>query len=338
MSYLTVALTVCLLTLVWLRLLVPRGMAPATSDERPPRLGGLALSVATLLVAFLATRLPIGALQGPAAGLIPVLAGGSLIGLIGWMDDRRPLSPLVKLSGQILAATVTYALGLSAGFLEPGWGNGILTVFCLVGGANALNLIDGVDGLAGGVSLIAAGAAFALARNAGQIDASVLAAALAGGSLAFLWLNLPPARVYLGDAGSNFLGFCLAALPLLMSSGSRGFEHFSAVMLLLAVPIVETATTIGRRLLAGRNPLLRDRKHIHHRLLRQGWSVGAVLLLACGITLLLAAIVLLAADWMTGRGSTPRTILAWSLLLALLVVSSLYVGRHGHRLPASPKR
>lgn len=332
------ALTVCLLTLVWLRLLVPRGMAPATPDERPPRLGGLALSVATLLVAFLATRLPIGALQGPAAGLIPVLAGGSLIGLIGWMDDRRPLSPLVKLSGQILAATVTYALGLSAGFLEPGWGNGILTVFCLVGGANALNLIDGVDGLAGGVSLIAAGAAFALARNAGQIDASVLAAALAGGSLAFLWLNLPPARVYLGDAGSNFLGFCLAALPLLMSSGSRGFEHFSAVMLLLAVPIVETATTIGRRLLAGRNPLLRDRKHIHHRLLRQGWSVGAVLLLACGITLLLAAIVLLAADWMTGRGSTPRTILAWSLLLALLVVSSLYVGRHGHRLPASPKR
>jgi len=338
LSYLTVALTVCLLTLVWLWLLVPRGMALLTSEERPPRLGGLALAVATLLVAFVASRLPIGATHGSAAGLIPVLAGGSLIGLIGWIDDRRHLSPLVKLSGQVLAALVTVALGLSAGFIEPGWGNGLLTIFCLVGGANALNLIDGVDGLAGGVALIAAAAAFALARNAGQIDAAVLAAALAGGSLAFLWLNLPPARVYLGDAGSNFVGFCLASLPLLMSSGPRGFEQFSAVMLLLAVPIVETATTIGRRVLAGRNPLLRDRKHIHHRLLRQGWSVGAVLALACGITLVLAAIVLVAAGWMTGRGSAPRTILTWSLFAALLVVSSLYVGRHGHRLPASPKR
>ncbi|MDZ4806143.1 MAG: MraY family glycosyltransferase [Candidatus Eisenbacteria bacterium] len=338
MSYLSIGLTVCLLTLVWLWLLVPRGMGLATSNERPPRLGGLALAVATLLVALLATRLPVGSAHRSAAGLIPVLAGGSLIGLIGWFDDRRTLSPLVKLFGQIVAASVTYALGLSVGFIEPGWGNGLLTVFCLVGGANALNLIDGVDGLAGGVAMIAAGAAFALARNAGHIDAAVLAAALAGGSLAFLWFNLPPARVYLGDAGSNFLGFCLAALPLLMSSGGRGFEHFSAVMLLLAVPIVETATTIGRRVLAGRNPLLRDRKHIHHRLLRQGWTIGAVLGLAWGITAGLAAIVLLAGGTMTGLDSTPRTILTWSLLLGLLVISSFYVGRHGHRFPTSSKR
>ncbi|TPW11017.1 MAG: hypothetical protein FD129_1771, partial [bacterium] len=97
MSYLNVSLTVCLLTLVWLWLLVPRGRALAQSGEPPPRLGGLALAVATLLVALLATRLPIGATHGSAAGLLPVLVGGSLISLIGWLDDRRPLSPLVKL-------------------------------------------------------------------------------------------------------------------------------------------------------------------------------------------------------------------------------------------------
>jgi UDP-GlcNAc:undecaprenyl-phosphate GlcNAc-1-phosphate transferase len=335
LSYLSIALIVCLLTLVSQWFLLPRKSAVRPA---PSRTGGIVLAAAALLLGFLATRLPIGAAQLPATRLLPVLAGAGLVALIGWIDDRRPLAPGLKLAGQVLAASITYGLGLSAGFLEPGLPNALLVVFCLVGGANALNLLDGVDGLAGSVTLVAASAAFALARNAGNIDAAVLAAALAGGALAFLWQNLPPARIYLGDAGSNFLGFTLAAIPLLLSSGARGFEHFSAALLLLAVPIVETATSIGRRLAAGRSPLSRDRQHIHHRLLRQGWTIGGVVGLASGITALLGGLVLVGASAFAGPASGLRTLLNWSLLAALLVVSSLYVGWHAGRLASSSKR
>jgi UDP-N-acetylmuramyl pentapeptide phosphotransferase/UDP-N-acetylglucosamine-1-phosphate transferase len=215
LSYLSIGLLVCLLTLVAHWLLAAR----APEGASPSRAGGIVVAGAALFLGFLATRLPIGAAHVPAAGLVPVLAGASLIALIGWIDDHRPLPPLLKLAGQVAAAAITYGLGLSAGFMAPGWFNAALVIFCLVGGANALNLVDGVDGLAGAVSLIAAATIFAVARNAGNIEAAVLAAALAGGMLAFLWQNLPPARVYLGDGGSNFVGFTLAALPLLLSGG-----------------------------------------------------------------------------------------------------------------------
>ncbi|HEX7879880.1 MAG TPA: MraY family glycosyltransferase [Candidatus Eisenbacteria bacterium] len=334
MSYLSIGLLVCLMTLVAHWVLAAR----RPENANPSRAGGIIVAAAALGLGFLATRLPIGAAHLSATGLTPVLAGAGLIALIGWLDDHHPLPPLLKLAGQVAAAAITYGLGLSAGFLPPGLINAALVIFCLVGGANALNLVDGVDGLAGAVSLIAAATIFAVARNAGNIEGAVMAAALAGGMLAFLWQNLPPARVYLGDAGSNFVGFTLAALPLLLSSGPRGFEHFSAAMLLLAVPIVETATSIGRRLAAGRSPLQRDRQHIHHRLLRQGWTIGAVVGLGTGITAALGALVLLGRDVLEGPASDLRTLINWSLLLVLLVVSSLYVGWHAGRLASSSKR
>lgn len=339
MSYLTVALLVCVATLTNLLLWVRRrspGLPPHVTDLVPPRVGGVAIAAPAVLVGALALAVPIGTSGRAAAGLAPVLVGGGLIFLIGWLDDRRSLPPLVKLAGQVVAALVTWSLGVGAGFLPPGPANALFTVFCLVGGANALNLVDGLDGLAGGVALIAAGAAFFMARNAGQVEASVLAAALAGGSVAFLWFNLPPARVYMGDAGSNFLGFGLAALPLLMSHGSRGFGDFSATMLLLGVPIVETATTIGRRLALRRSPLAADLDHIHHRLLRQGWKVGAILALAHGLTLALALIAFLGPEPLVDP--VPRVVTAGLALGALLLVGSLFVLIHAGRLPGPSRR
>lgn len=334
MSYLTVALLTCLAALAALAVVGRRSGAPGSS---PGRSGGLAIAIAALAVGFLATRLPVGTAQLPALGLLPVLAGAGLVFLIGAIDDARPLHPVVKLAGQVLAASVTCALGLTTGFLEPGPLNVLFTMFCLVGGANAFNIIDGVDGLAGGIALVAAGAGFFLARDAGNLSAAVLAAALLGGSAAFLWLNLPPARVYMGDAGSNFLGFGLASVPLLLSTGAAGFENFSATMLLLAVPIVETATSIVRRLARGRSPLKRDEGHIHHRLLRQGWPVGAVLALAWGVTLALALL-----NRVTGPGLSTvpvdRAAAAWMALGALLLVSGIYVGWHAGRLSRSEER
>jgi UDP-GlcNAc:undecaprenyl-phosphate GlcNAc-1-phosphate transferase len=334
LSYLTVALLTCAAALIGLSF-VARGSGAAPA--RPARWGGVAIALAALAVGLLATRLPVGTAQLPALGLLPVLAGAGLVFLIGALDDVRPLPPIAKLAGQVLAASLTCSLGLTTGFLEPGPLNVAFTMFCLVGGANALNIIDGVDGLAGGIALVAAGAGFFLARDAGNLPAAVLAAALLGGSAAFLWLNLPPARVYMGDAGSNFLGFGLAAVPLLLSGGPAGFENFSATMLLLAVPIVETATSIGRRLLRGRSPLARDEGHIHHRLLRQGWPVGAVLALAWGLTLGLAILNRVAAAGFSAA-SLDRAATAWIALGALLLASSLYVGWHAGRLSRSEER
>lgn len=338
MSYLSIGLLACLLTLTLLPLLAVRaGRAESARGgrrgaARPPvsRRGGLALLTGLLVTGGLAATRPIGAHGDSAAALLPILGGGALIALVGAVDDRRALSPWLKLAGQMVAALVAVSLGLRVGFLPEGALNGALTVFCLVGGANAVNLIDGVDGLAGTLAFLVAATLFFLGRDAENVAAACLAAALAGGALAFLWFNLPPARIYLGDAGSNLLGFGLAAVALLLSHGGHGMGHFAGGLLMLAVPIVETATTIGRRVLSHRSPLRGDRDHIHHRLLRRGWSIGQLLLLHGGVTVLLAAFVL------SGQAVAVNAPLRSAVALGLLVTgASIYLA--ATRRPASAR-
>lgn len=287
-----------------------------------PRSGGLALILALLVAGGLAALLPIGTSGRPATGLWPVLAGAAFIALVGALDDRRPLRPLLKLAGQVTAASLACALGLHAEFLPAGPANTLFTLFCLVGGANALNLIDGIDGLAGSVATLAAGALFFMARDAMNPEAACLGAALAGGALAFVWFNLPSARAFLGDSGSNLLGFSLAAGALLLGRGPHAFGDFSAGILMLAVPIVETATTIARRLRRGVSPLRGDLDHIHHRLLRQGWSFGQILALHSGTTLGLALLVLISRT--SGVAQATETFMVWTALALLLAGGSIY--------------
>jgi UDP-GlcNAc:undecaprenyl-phosphate/decaprenyl-phosphate GlcNAc-1-phosphate transferase len=333
LSYLTVGLLSCLVTLLLLTLVAHarRASRPTNLPHRPretfpsdpPRVGGLSMVAAVALSCGVAALLPIGTSQEPARGLLPALTGGLLVFLVGWIDDIHPVPPLIKLWGQVCAASVSYLLGLHAGFFPAGWLNYAFTVFCLTGGANALNLIDGLDGLAGAVAAVAAGVFFFMARDLGNAGASVLAASLAAASLAFLWFNLPPARVFMGDAGSNFLGFGLAAVPFLLSSGHEGFSDFSAAMVVLAVPIAETATSIGRRVFRGRSPLTGDLEHIHHHLWRRGWPVGAIILLFAGATCLLALPVFFRRQ--LAGASIDRSVLAWLGLGALLALSALFV-------------
>ena len=318
MSYLSIGLLTSVLTLVALFRFAGR----AATSKSVPRSGGVAMALAIGVSGLLAAVIPIGSSHVPAAGLLPALAGGFLIFLIGRIDDLRPLPPIVKLVGQIGAATLSYSLGLRAGFIPEGPWNQVFTVFCLVGGANALNLIDGVDGLAAGIAAIAAATLFFIARDLGNVNAAVLAVSLTGGALAFSWFNLPPARVYMGDAGSNLLGFGLAAVPLLLSWSPDGFANFSVAILLLAVPIVDTATTIIRRLALGRSPLVGDHDHIHHRLLRRGWPVGAVLLFFHGITLLIAVAIRFGESILSI--SVDRTLVAWLALSSLLILSAVF--------------
>lgn len=336
MSYLLIsllasftALAVLCAFLAWRRRIIGPG-----TGRGPSRSGGLAMALALGGTGLLAATYPIGSSQVPAAGITPALTGALLVFLIGWIDDLRPLPPVVKLLGQIGAAILSYNLGLRAGFIPDGPLDQAFTIFCLVGGANALNLIDGMDGLAASLAAVAATTFFFLARDWGRVDAAALAAGLAGCSLGFLWLNLPPARAYMGDAGSNLLGFGLASVPLLVSNGPEGFGDFSVSILLLAVPIADTATTILRRVMRRRSPLRGDLDHIHHRLLRQGWSQGAVIALLAGTTLLIALLVRFGHAIAVASGG--RTIAAWVALMSLIVVSSIDIvaGRSGKTPPS----
>jgi UDP-GlcNAc:undecaprenyl-phosphate/decaprenyl-phosphate GlcNAc-1-phosphate transferase len=183
-SYLLIGLVSAFTTLTLLcAILLARGSRRGVAGG-PTRTGGLAMAAALGAVALFATTRPIGTEQLPAAGMAPALAGGLLVFFLGWVDDLRPLPPIVKLLGQIVAASVAYALGLRAGFIADGGLDWAFTVFCLVGGSNALNLIDGMDGLAGSVAAVASTIFFFMARDLGNVDAAALAVALAGCSAA----------------------------------------------------------------------------------------------------------------------------------------------------------
>jgi UDP-GlcNAc:undecaprenyl-phosphate GlcNAc-1-phosphate transferase len=166
-----------------------------------------------------------------------------------------------------------------------------LTVVWLVGIANALNLIDGMDGLAGGIGAFAAAAMGTMALLQGSARGAVLAFALLGALLAFLIYNFPPARIFMGDSGSLFLGLTLAALPL--AGGiprSAAFGSLIVPVTLLTVPILDTATAIIRRLRHRRSIISPDKQHIHHKLLAMGLSERQILTVIYGMCAYLALV------------------------------------------------
>jgi UDP-GlcNAc:undecaprenyl-phosphate GlcNAc-1-phosphate transferase len=254
-----------------------------------PRLGGFAIGAAFYLgmaIALVVARL-IGRKLGLESGHLPaILVGVALIAGIGLVDDLQGMRARVKLSAQVVVALVAYGLGLSIDTLDGPWGTvalGIwslpLTVLWIVGVINALNLIDGLDGLASGVALTGIAAFFAIGLIHGSADPilPVLAAA-AGGVLGFLRFNLPPSTIMMGDAGSMLLGFLLAAVAIsLTQAGKVGMQPWIPV-LVLALPLADTGRVIVRRLAAGHPVFLPDKRHVHHRLLAIGLSQRRVTL------------------------------------------------------------
>ena len=278
-----------------------------------PRGGGVAL-VFGVLVPYLAFHLVTGrpwiqGLSDPQAYVLSALAVA--IALLGFADDRFSLPPKAKLLGQVVVAVLVWAwAGLGFRVLWPALPAGLdclLTVFWIVGAVNAFNLIDGLDGLASGLALIAvvgmAGALFFL-RNP---QATLFYFALAGGLLGFLRYNYHPASVFLGDAGSMFLGFTVSTLPLASQVPNSFLVSVGVPLLAMGVPIFDTALAILRRsvrhLLARRLPgtdakagevMTADADHLHHRILR---AVGlnqrkaAWILYVCAASLVVTGLV-----------------------------------------------
>ena len=210
-----------------------------------------------------------------------VTLGGLGFFAIGLIDDLFGLSAISRLIVQSIIASAAWYVGVDIAFLTiPGLGitqlpdpiSLVVTIFWLVGMANAINWIDGVDGLAAGVSGIAAVVMMIVSLYMGQPAAALIAAALAGGSLAFLKYNFNPAQIFMGDGGAYFIGFTLAGVGVI--GLVKGVTTVAVLLpsLTLAVPILDMSAVIVLRLRQGLSPFVADKRHLHHRLLNAGFS------------------------------------------------------------------
>lgn len=272
-----------------------------------PTLGGVAMLVGFLAAILTASLLPeFDALFASTSEPIALVVGALVIVAIGIADDLVGLPPTVKLAGQIVAALVVAVFGIQLAYF---WIPGIpgvdilvlstdlgllLTVLALVAMINAVNLIDGLDGLAAGVAAIAGGAFFLFAMRSGMVSeaipssAPLVAAMVVGVASGFLVHNWHPARIFMGDTGAMLLGLLLGAggvsyvgrTPAPSDVDFYGAMPLLIPALILAVPFVDTAYAVFRRILRRAPISLADREHLHHRLLRMGHSHrGAVLVL-----------------------------------------------------------
>jgi UDP-GlcNAc:undecaprenyl-phosphate/decaprenyl-phosphate GlcNAc-1-phosphate transferase len=289
-----------------------------------PHLGGVAL-LAALLIGTLADT------PGRrSVASLPLLIAAAIICVVGWLDDRRGLRVRWKLFGQLLATLPLVCSGqaieqLECGgmVLDLGWWAVPISIVWYVAVANAMNFIDGADGLAPLVGLAIAAAIALMSEHLGHSDAALLAVVLAGGLAGFLLHNWHPATIYLGDAGSMTTGLWLAVAAARGSSTPQLGTRLVVLIALLAVPLADVALAIVRRSLNGRRFWLADREHIHHRLLDRGWSVPGMVSLLAGIAAATGAIAFAAAIH-------GRELLAWGAL-ATLAIAVNRVGLAGDR-------
>jgi UDP-GlcNAc:undecaprenyl-phosphate GlcNAc-1-phosphate transferase len=270
-----------------------------------PRLGGIAIVAGFYapLCAVLFYTTGMGTLLfADRARAVGLLGGGLAIAALGLVDDVRGTGAGLKFAVQFAVALGLYQLGFRiehiATPLGPAMNLGVLalpfTLLWIVGIVNAMNLIDGLDGLAGGVSMFALSTTFVIAFFRGDAIMALFAATLAGSVLGFLFYNFNPASIFMGDTGSMFLGFILAAGSIWTNQKSSTAVSILVPLVALGLPIADTLLALGRRALRGRPLFSADKEHIHHRLLALGLSqrqAVAVLYGAC-IVLGAAALVL----------------------------------------------
>lgn len=235
--------------------------------ETIPLLGGLALYAAWLMMVV-----ALGLLRVP---LVPTLVGGAtFLFFVGLMDDVRPLGPQTKFILQVIVASVMAAMGLQLHLTQVPLLDLLITLLWIVAVTNAFNLLDNMDGLAAGVAAIAAAFRLVFFMMDGNLEGALLSAALAGVALGFLFYNFSPASIFMGDAGSLFLGFLVSGLSLIGGYPySRGTVSVLLLpALLLLVPIFDTALVTVARILAGRPISQGGRDHTSHRLVALGLS------------------------------------------------------------------
>ena len=242
-------------------------------DHPIPRMGGLAI-----FIGFIVSMLLFSAMTTPVMGM---LIGALIIAAMGAIDDVVTLNAWVKLGAQVIAAAFAIRCGvvievlstptmMTQDFYIIGYLAYPVTLLWIVGCTNAVNLIDGLDGLAVGVSAISCITLFAVAMLVSEPAIALILAALAGACFGFMPFNLNPAKIFMGDTGAQLLGFILSCVSVLGMFKFSAIVTFIVPVLALAVPLADTAFAFFRRILSGESPFHADRKHFHHRLLDMG--------------------------------------------------------------------
>lgn len=282
-----------------------------------PRFGGMAIYIGT--IGAMLIFLPLD------TSSIGVIAGGTIIFIVGIIDDLKGMPAKVKLACQILCACILFQFSVRISFISNPFGDGyyffpwivslIVTVVWIVGITNTINLIDGLDGLAAGVAFIASISISYTAFIHGRIEISMAMLAIAGGALGFLPFNFNPAKIFMGDAGSLFLGFMLAGLSVMSPMKSATMVATVVPVLVLGLPIFDTAFAILRRLVNRRPIMEADKGHLHHRIMAAGLGQRRTVLTLYGISGVMGVAAILIS----------RDLFIESALLVVIAATFIYV-------------
>jgi len=267
----------------------------------------------------------------PTYRIISFLAAYFIVHLIGLIDDFKNIRPRYKFLVQIIAALIiiipdrTFSL-LHVPFINVTLNIGpfgyLLTLIWIIGACNAVNLIDGMDGLSGGITAIAALCLTIVAIALGNILTAVIAFALFGSIIGFLVFNFPPAKIFMGDSGSLVLGFILASLPLLEMTFESDMRFIIAVSILF-IPVIDTLTSMLRRLRRGQSPFHPDREHLHHKLMDRNFSTRQILFTIYSVSCILGLSIVI---W--SFSGNPAVINGTIIIWAVLIVISLLLEKH----------
>ena len=300
-------------------------------DHPIPRMGGLAIFLGFLLSVLLFLDLN--------TQMRGMLLGASIIVVLGIFDDIYSLKATFKFVVQIVAALVAVLSGniiqtlsnpnvfSSDLYWNLGWLSIPVTVLWIVAITNAVNLIDGLDGLACGVSTISSMTMLVIALTVAESDVALLMAALAGGCIGFLPYNLNPSKIFMGDTGSTFLGFILATVSIEGLFKSYAIISFAVPFLMLGLPIFDTCFAILRRVSHGQSPMAPDRGHIHHRLIDMGFNQKQ----AVAVLYVISAILGLSAVVLTTTNVVRAMVVLMALCVAGGMAAKLYLDRMNHR-------
>lgn len=285
-----------------------------------PRVGGLAMVAGAVL--------PLMLWLWSTPQVVGLLVGIGIIVFFGVWDDRADLDYRIKFAGQILAAVFVWWMGVRVeslpwlGELAPMWSLAF-TVLGLLAITNAVNLADGLDGLAGGSTLLSLAAIAVLGYIAEQMSVVLIALAVMGSILGFLRFNTHPARVFMGDGGSQFLGFATGVLVIILTQGPSGSYSLTLPFLLLGLPILDTALVMVQRLHERRSPFSPDKNHIHHRLLAIGFDHYQ----AVFIIYVVQALLVIAAYYLR-NAPDELILLCYALCCFTLILLLTWAGAH----------
>ena len=315
------------------------GAIDVPKDERRvhnhpiPRMGGLAIFLGFVLSMLLFVDM--------STQIVGLLLGTVIIAVMGALDDIVNLNAWVKLAGQIVAAGVAIRCGIvvdaisnftpSGGttFLYTNWLAIPITLFWIVACTNAVNLIDGLDGLAVGVSTISSLTMLLVSLFVAEPSVSLILAALTGACVGFMPYNLNPAKIFIGDVGSQMLGFVLSTASIIGLFKFHAIISFLVPLLALAVPLADTVFAFIRRIVHGQSPFHADRGHFHHRLLALGMSQKQAVAVLYGVSAVLGLIAVL----MTGRSVVLRIVCIAAAFLISITIWLLVL----HSIPRTQK-